>query len=43
MLFIDRKSLKNSTNFFRRERERERERDMESLSFPSFEVDEVLF
>ena len=44
MFFINRKSMRNSTNFeaAKRERERERERD-ESTSFPSFDDDGVLF
>ena len=46
MFFINRKSMRNSTNFEaakrERERERERERD-ESTSFPSFDDDGVLF
>ena len=37
MLFIDRKSLKNSTNFLRRERERERDRERHGIpEFPFF-------
>ena len=42
MFFINRKSMRNSTNFEATERERERERD-ESTSFPSFDDDGVLF
>ena len=40
MFFINRKSIRNSTNFEAEERERERD---ESTSFPSFDDDGVLF